>query len=46
MGDAPLSAAAVPWKGNDDLNYERLYSYRFRDIDQPHEALGIHTDAV
>ena len=34
MGDAPLPPAPGPWKGNDDLNYERLYSYRFRDIDQ------------
>jgi SAM-dependent methyltransferase len=35
MGDSPLPSPARPQKGSDhDLNYERLYSYRFRDIDQ------------
>ena len=34
----PVSAPVGPQKGNDDdLNYERLYSYRFRDIDQDGE---------
>jgi hypothetical protein len=33
MGSAPVSAPAGPQEGK-NLNYERLYSYRFRDIDQ------------
>jgi SAM-dependent methyltransferase len=33
MGGAPVSATTGPQEGR-NLNYERLYSYRFRDIDQ------------
>ncbi len=37
MGDPAAAEPARPQKGS-DLNYERLYSYRFRDIDQDGRA--------